>query len=106
MKKPGGAGPSGAGPLQLGDYLPLYPTLTDYLTCEAWEDGTPRVPATVMLFAQDGRWKVCINDKAMSRVAFIAGLTPESALQAAEDGLASDDLDWRTVDGGGRRKFR
>lgn len=106
MKKPGGAGPAGAGPLQLGDYLTLYPSLADYLTCEKWDDGSPRVPATVMLFMQDGRWKVCVNDKAMGRVAFVAGVTPEAALQAVEDGLRGDDLDWRAVADGGRRKFR
>jgi len=66
-----------------------------FLTDSKWEDGTRRELGTMMVFFEDGWWKVMINDKALKRLAFVSGDTYADVMLQVEDGLNKDSLDWR-----------
>jgi len=72
-----------------------YPTLHDYLACEVWEDGKHRKTSTLLLFVDEGSLKLCLNDRALLRQAFISARTLTEALSLLEDGLYSDSIIWR-----------
>jgi predicted RNase H-like HicB family nuclease len=69
--------------------------LGEYLTLEVWEDGTARRTSTLLMFIEDGVWKVCLRDRANSRTLWRAGESPEEALAALEAALEGDATDWR-----------
>lgn len=71
------------------------PALWEYLTLTAWDDGSPRDPATLLIFVDSGVLKCCLSDKANSRVAFLSASTLEQLLSGLEDGLVRSTLDWR-----------
>jgi hypothetical protein len=71
------------------------PALHEYLTSTTWPDEQPRQVATLLLLAEQGRFKVMINDRANSRVAWFSGETVEAALQAANHALLDGGADWR-----------
>jgi len=84
-----------AGPAAAGEWGSSLPSLAEFLVATTWEDGSPRIPGTLTLFTDADVWKICLADKAQSLVAFVSGLSPLQAFQAAEDGLLRDTLDWR-----------
>lgn len=90
----------------LSDWPTLWPTLVDYLTQEAWEDGSVRQTSTLLLFREEGCWKACLNDRAMERTAWCSGRSPEGLLQGLEDSLLTGSAEWRkkSVAGSGKRK--
>lgn len=92
------ASPERGGPTQPavgGGWERTYPTLFEYLTLYRWEDGQPRQTATLLIFFEDGAWKACLNDREHARSAWAAGGTPLGALQALEEAVCDDTVDWR-----------
>ena len=81
-----------------------YPALGEYLTLTTCDDGSVRQTSTVLLFQEDGLIKLCINDRDLSRSAFVSGHDLESAFQKLEEGLVTGDLDWRLKKGGAGRR--
>lgn len=79
-----------------------YPQITEFLTAEVWEDGSSRQTATLTVFWEDARWKLCLNDRAVGRTGWVSGRSLSEALVALEAGLLEDDLDWRRK--GNRKK--
>lgn len=77
------------------EWCEAYPLLWEHLVETRWEDGSTRETSTLLLFAEDGRWKGCLNDRAEARSVFLAALTPEGVFEALEAGLRSEGLDWR-----------
>lgn len=74
-----------------------YPTLHAHLTQTRWDDGSSRLPSTVLLFLEpSGEMKACLNDRANCRSCFITGETVEAILAAIEHALLNDTADWRT----------
>lgn len=95
----------GAGPTYAATDLVVsgfYPALVEYLTRRV-VDGQQIQTATLLLFAEEGSWKVCLNDRASELVAFRAGQTVQEALDSLEAALADNSLDWRGRRGSGRR---
>lgn len=78
-----------------------YPTLAEFASCTVWEDGGARETGTILLLVDEGRWKVCLNDRALSRSAWVSGDSPCGAFGNAEDGLREERLDWRRRREGG-----
>lgn len=98
-------GPAGEPlPIDAGDWKGRYPALVEYMTQCAWGEGEARLTSTVLLFVEDGVWKVCIRDRDQSQVAFFAGKTPAEALAAAERSLASGSAEWRAQREYGKKK--
>lgn len=75
--------------------LAVCPCLWEYLTLDRWEGGGKRQTASLSFFVDDGNLKLCINDRALQRSAFLAVDTLESGLLALEAKLVEDGLDWR-----------
>jgi hypothetical protein len=80
-----------------GSWGKSYPTLCEFLSAVAWEDGSTRECGKLTLFVDqtDGRWKVFLNCHHTSRTACVSAEDPGQVLQAAEKGLRDDKLDWR-----------
>jgi len=72
-----------------------WPTLCSYLFDLRYEDGTPRQTSTLMLLAEQGVAKACLNDREAERSAWVSGRALSEVLDALEVGLANDRLDWR-----------
>jgi len=72
-----------------------YPTLYEYLTVTKYNDGSPRVTATLLLFVDDGALKGCLNDRDNNRSAFISAPSLLSLLEQLDIGLREDALDWK-----------
>lgn len=88
-------GATGNAGVDLGVMGPRWEALGEYLVLDRWDDGDPRRTSTLLLFCENGRWSVCLNDREAGRSAWASGETPEAALDALEDGLASGDANWR-----------
>jgi hypothetical protein len=69
-----------------------------------WEDGTTRVPGTLLIFSEQGRLKACLGDRDSESVGFVTlqgGLDPLDELEGA---LRDDRIDWRASSSRNRRK--
>ena len=85
-----------AGDASPGEWLGLYPALSEFLVASKWSNGDARLPGTLTLFSDGPVWKLCLSDRAQSRVAFVSASSPQQAFQAAEEGLQKSCLDWRS----------
>jgi len=86
----------GSGVFDTDSLLPRRaPLLHLFLTDDKWDDGAPRVAGTILLFAEGGRYKACLNDRDGGRSVFVSGDSVEAILDALEAGLADDNLEWR-----------
>ena len=92
------------GSADAGSWSSDFPALAEFLAAASWSDGSPRLPGTLTLFTDDQTWKICLSDRAQARVAFVTGLSPLEAFQAAERGLATSSLDWRASSQSGRKR--
>lgn len=77
------------------DFTEEHPTLVEYLTLEKYEDDTPRLTSTLLIFMDKGVLKLCLSDRETNRTAFVTSPTVEGAFRILEEGLRDDTLDWR-----------
>lgn len=77
------------------DFEKEWPYLSAFLADTVWDDGTQRETGTLLIFVQEGYLKVCLNDRAANRSAFVTGPTINMLFDACEAGLEGDSLDWR-----------
>lgn len=82
------------------------PLIFEYLTCARWDDGGERQTATLMVLAEQGTWKGCLNDRDGSRSCWVAADTFTGVLEALERALRNGTADWRVrpPESGRRRK--
>lgn len=76
-----------------------YPGIAEYLSATRWEDGTSRTPSTLTLFIEDGRCKVALNDRTLSRSSYATGESFEACFKSIESHLQALDTDWRAWKG-------
>lgn len=81
-------------------FLAAFPAIAEFMTLDKWDDGKPRAPSTLTLFASDGRLKASFNDKALDRVGFLTADTLEELLVELNASLEANTLDWRRHSGG------
>jgi hypothetical protein len=72
-----------------------WPALYEYMTAAKYPDGTDRKLSSVTLFCEDSQLKACITEKNEGLVMFAAGKTLQTALNALEGLLASEEPPWR-----------
>jgi len=72
-----------------------HPLLMEYLTQTAFEDGSERETATLLIFAAEGVWKICLNDRAEDQALWASGSDVASAMEALERMLDTAAPDWR-----------
>jgi len=80
------------------------PNLHDHLTNETYDDGTARRTSTLLLFAEGGVYKLCLNDRDTDATAWSTGRTAEDALQSMESMIATNSIEWRSRSRQQRRK--
>lgn len=89
-----GSGQSAAACTSLLDQT-TYPLSWEFLFSMRWEDGSARVPGTLLIFTDLGRLKVCLSDRDQALVAFaVVGSTSE-IFPAVERLLGDPGADWR-----------
>jgi len=76
------------------DFKRQWPTLSDFLTLTGWS-GKQRKSGTLLLFAEEGKWKACVNDRDGGYYAFLSSESFLGLLGALEDSLKGGGLDWR-----------
>lgn len=81
-----------------------FPALYEFLTVTRWEDGGERQVATLLVFVEDGSWRVCLNDREQARTAWSAGQSLWVAVQELECGLASGTQSWRRSSPPGKKR--
>lgn len=72
-----------------------FPATWDLMTTTKLKDGTSVATLTILVFCQDGLWKACVNDRQGEVSSFVSAETALGLLQAIEEGLAGDSLEWR-----------
>lgn len=97
LKKAASGGGKSPEPLSSTDaaFAENYPALFEYMTVVEWSKGQSRETLSLRLFAEDGRWKVCLTDRETGRVAFVTGDSVEGLLLAADEQLRAGNVDWR-----------
>lgn len=80
------------------EFSKRYPAMWEHMTERFWEPGKPRETATVTIFTEADEIKGVFNDKANHRTAFVSADTFQGLLEALEQGLQEDSLDWRNYD--------
>lgn len=106
---------SGSAQVQDEAFAKKYPTLFDYLTQTKWDDGTSRVTATLMIFAQDGLLKGMLRDRDAEQTLWVAADGFEKLLKLMDKAASDPDAEWRLErskpgdtakrsGGGGRKK--
>lgn len=87
------------------DFERMIPTIWEWLTAGTYDDGTTRIPSTLLIMSEAGRVKVCLNDRANSRSTWKSGITLDSALTGLDEALRGDSCEWRASQGPSQ-KFR
>lgn len=87
-------------PADPGDWSEDMPAVCEYLVLDRYDDGTPRTCATLLIFAQEGRWLACLNDRERGRSAWASGDTPDEVLRALDRALQDGSASWRASNGG------
>lgn len=72
-----------------------YPTLWSYLTQSAWDDGSPRVTSSLLVFVQDGIMKGLLRDREAGLCLWVAAPGLSQLLGVLETNLGSSAADWR-----------
>jgi hypothetical protein len=78
-----------------GEWLRGFPALCEFLCLCQWDDGTPRLSSTLLLFVEGGRWSVCLNDREQSRSAWASGASEVEALSSLDSALQDGTANWR-----------
>ena len=90
-------------PLPSDGYWGKLSDLCEWLSVSQWEDGSARATGTLMLFAEDGRWKAWLHDRDGSCGAFVSSDGLGSLLQAVNKLVSQPGGDWRPDKKGGRK---
>lgn len=81
-----------------------YPLLAAHMGDPIYDDGTPRLTSTLLIFAEQGLWKACLSCRDTEEVAFVSASCVRDLLLKLEDGLEADELDWREKKGQDKRR--
>jgi hypothetical protein len=76
-------------------YLSVFSGLLEFLSSVSWTDGSPRVRGTLSLTVTGGRWSARLKDPNRKGYCYLTGETVDGVLEAVEEGLSNDTLDWR-----------
>jgi len=77
-----------------------FPALLEYLTDREGQGGAVRQTATITLFAEDGMFKACLNDRQEGLSTWASGESVQDTIEALEGLLASGEAVWRRAGGG------
>jgi hypothetical protein len=72
-----------------------WPQLWEYLTAKAYDDGSPRVTSSLLIFEQEGTLKGMLRDKDGDRCLWVAARGLIDLLECLDGQLGDDQADWR-----------
>lgn len=78
-----------------GEFAVLYPDLWAFLTQLVWEDGTERVPGSLLVFSDEGVLKCMLRDRMAGMCLWVSALDMDQLLQAVELRVCGDRSEWR-----------
>jgi len=78
------------------EFAKKWPNVLEYLITDRWTDGTVRVTSTLSIFTDGVSLKVVLNDRDNNRSAFFCEATFAEAMEAMEDALRLDRVDWKS----------
>lgn len=71
------------------------PALHEFLTLRVLPDGKARTPSTLLLFAEGGLWKACLNERDQAVNLWATAETFQGLLLELEARLTADHVEWR-----------
>lgn len=77
------------------EFARRYPAINEFITLRRCDDGTARTPATLLLLAEDGVFKVCLNDRQEAASTWASAPSVDEAMEALEGLLATGEAVWR-----------
>jgi hypothetical protein len=83
-----------------------YPSLSEYVSSAVWEDGTPRETSTLLMFFEEGLFKMCLTDRALQRSLWSSGEEPADCWATLEVLLTEGRGEWRKSKGYGNKGAR
>lgn len=81
------------------DFSGRMPALAEYLTVPSGGEGKRAETATLTVFCEDGRFKLCLNDRSDQLVCFVSAESFSGALEELERVLSDGSADWRKAKG-------
>lgn len=72
-----------------------YSNIHQFLCCDKWDDGSPRVTGAISFFTQLGVLKAVVNDKHFNRRVFVEATTWDELIQLIDMAICSDSTDWK-----------
>jgi hypothetical protein len=75
--------------------MSVAPTVGMYLTADAWPDGELREKSTLIVFYEEGAFKVCLSDKDSGSVLWATAKSFGDLLESLEARLTDGAPDWR-----------
>jgi hypothetical protein len=99
MKKPQVLLPGPAGPMKVKTcgFAARYPSISAFLSEVFWDDGSCRVPGTLLVCYDDGRPKAWLNDKGLHRTAWLSADSLEGLWDTMEAVLRDEAVEWRAA---------
>lgn len=76
-------------------YWSSLPSVIEFLSLVRWDDGTSRVPGTMMLLWESGFWKCWLHDRDALEGAFLSAGTLQELLEKVEEAVSLGNADWR-----------
>jgi hypothetical protein len=76
-------------------WLKRYPTLCQYMTDAAWDDGTARECSQLSISCREGDVCLALNDKDLQQSLYTAAESVTEALKLMEGALADGRGQWR-----------
>lgn len=86
------------------EFASTFPGLWEYLSSHTYDDGSPRVSSTLLVFVEDGLVKLCLNDRDQGMVSFLSAPTYAEALLEMDHRVVEGKLEWRLSKMGSGRK--
>lgn len=83
------------GSVERDEIATLCPTLWEYMTATTWDDGSARLPSSLLLFAQDGMLKGMLRDRDAGLCLWVAGSSISGLLGVLEAALLDPQTEWR-----------
>jgi len=78
-----------------GDDAEHWPVLVEFLNLQKFVDGSPRLTGTLLVFVQDGMLKAMLKDREEGLIGFKSYDSLDGLLDALENDLRDDLVDWR-----------
>lgn len=76
-----------------------HPAIVEYMTLRKHDDGTARIPSSLLFFCEDGQWKACLCDRDEEKTLWASAETLQELLEALEAILQGPSPQWRTKKG-------